>query len=102
MMPSMPRLRTPARSEMSSPRVAKMRGEAIRMAAAHKLAESRISSAFMILFPAQAVAREHERRDHGEEGRRHHHLRNVARHLGSPAHCVGADEDAGNEDRGEH
>ena len=34
MMPSMPRLSTPARSQMSSPRVAKMSGEAMRTAAA--------------------------------------------------------------------
>ena len=45
MMPSMPRLSTPARSQMSSPRVAKMSGEAMRIAAAHRLADSRISIA---------------------------------------------------------
>ena len=43
MMPSMPRLRTPARSQMSSPIVAKISGEAMRTTAAQKLAETRMS-----------------------------------------------------------
>jgi hypothetical protein len=43
MIPSIPRFRTPARSQMSSPIVAKMRGEAMRTAAAQKLAVKRIS-----------------------------------------------------------
>ncbi len=44
MIPSIPRLRTPARSQMSSPIVAKMSGEAMRTAAAQKLAVKRIST----------------------------------------------------------
>ena len=44
MMPSMPRLRTPARSQMSSPNVAKMSGEAMRIAAAQSEAVNRMSS----------------------------------------------------------
>jgi hypothetical protein len=43
MMPSMPRFRTPARSQMSSPSVAKISGDAMRTAAAQKLAVRRIS-----------------------------------------------------------
>src|SRR5687767_5250334 len=99
MMPSMPRLRTPARSEMSSPSVAKIRGEAMRMAAAHSVAENRISIASMILLPAQAVAGEHDRRDHGEKRCRPHHLGDIARHLRLAAQGIGADEDGGDEDR---
>ena len=45
MMPSMPRLSTPARSQISSPRVAKISGEAMRIAAAHKLASNTMPSA---------------------------------------------------------
>src|SRR5262245_29812825 len=99
MMPSMPRLRTPARSEMSSPKVAKINGEAMRMAAAQRVAENRISTASIALFPAQAITREHKPRDHGEKRRRNHYLRDVARHLGAAAHCIGADENSGDEDR---
>ena len=43
MMPSMPRFSTPARSQISSPIVAKISGEAMRTTAAQKLAESRMS-----------------------------------------------------------
>src|SRR5919108_1775617 len=45
MMPSMPRLRTPARSQISSPNVAKISGDAIRTAAAHSVVVNRISIA---------------------------------------------------------
>ena len=48
MMPSMPRLSTPARSHSSSPSVAKISGVAMRSAAAQKLACSRMSSASVI------------------------------------------------------
>ena len=43
MMPSMPRFSTPARSQISSPMVAKISGEAMRITAAQKVAESRMS-----------------------------------------------------------
>ncbi len=43
MMPSIPRFSTPARSQISSPIVAKISGEAMRTTAAQKLAESRMS-----------------------------------------------------------
>src|SRR3712207_5105174 len=45
MIPSMPRLSTPARSQINSPKVAKTSGVAIRSVAAQKHAVSRISSA---------------------------------------------------------
>ena len=51
MMPSMPRLRTPARSHTSSPRVPKTSGVAMRRAAAQKLAVTRISSGSVIAGP---------------------------------------------------
>ena len=45
MMPSMPRLSTPARSQISSPIVAKISGEAMRIAATQNEAVKRMSSA---------------------------------------------------------
>ena len=57
MMPSMPRLSTPARSQISSPIVAKISGEAMRMAAAQKLAVKRMSSASTLILAPHAVAR---------------------------------------------
>ena len=43
MIPSIPRLRTPARSQISSPIVAKISGEAMRTTAAQKVAEIKMS-----------------------------------------------------------
>ena len=48
MMPSIPRLIMPARSQSSSPRVAKIRGVAMRSVAAQKLACSKMSSTSLI------------------------------------------------------
>jgi hypothetical protein len=45
MMPSMPRLSTPARSQINSPIVAKISGEAMRIAATQNEAVKRISKA---------------------------------------------------------
>ena len=47
-MPSMPKLSTPARSQINSPSVAKISGEAMRMAAAQSEAVKRISMACII------------------------------------------------------
>jgi hypothetical protein len=47
MIPSIPRLSTPARSQISSPRVAKISGEAMRIAAAHRLASKMMLTASM-------------------------------------------------------
>ena len=66
MMPSMPRLRTPARSEISSPIVAKISGEAMRTTAAQKSPRA----GFRRASSSRAAARKRvsmQRRDHGEE-----------------------------------
>ena len=51
MIPSIPRFSTPARSQISSPIVARIRGDAMRMTAAQKLAEIRISTISVIRAP---------------------------------------------------
>src|SRR5688572_26459171 len=117
MMPSMPRLSTPARSQTSSPMVAKISGEAILMAATQKEAVNRISTASIprdappivrgghfrptggfrkpvsLSSPSHPKAGEQDGRDHGQKRGRHHHVGDVARHAGRPAHRVGAHED---------
>src|SRR5512145_1461959 len=100
MMPSMPRLSTPARSQISSPRVAKISGEAMRIAAAHRLASKMMLMASIRLSPLQAEAREQHRRHHGEQGGRDHHVGDVVGHADRAAHGIGADEHGGDEDRG--
>ena len=51
MIPSIPRFSTPARSQISSPIVAKIRGEAMRIAAAQKLVEIKMSHSAIISTP---------------------------------------------------
>lgn len=51
MMPSMPRFSTPARSQISSPMVAKISGEAMRIAAVQNEAVSRMSKAVISTAP---------------------------------------------------
>src|SRR5918992_1243393 len=98
MMPSMPRLSTPARSHKSSPSVPRISGVAIRTAAAQKAAESRISSTPSIASgPAQAVAGDEAREQHSEQGGRDDQVGEIAGHAERPAHAVGADEHGGHE-----
>jgi hypothetical protein len=55
MIPSIPRFSTPARSQISSPIVAKIRGDAMRTAAAQKLPASRMSSNSIIRAPPDSA-----------------------------------------------
>ncbi len=54
MIPSMPRLSTPARSQTSAPSVPRISGVAIRSTAAHSPAEARISRIAVIAAPGIA------------------------------------------------
>src|SRR4051794_15247309 len=104
-MPSMPRLRTPARSQISAPSTPNISGVAIRIAAAQKLAENRMSkspSSMGYSGPAQAKAAEEAAHDGAEEGERDDEIGNIARDGERTAHRIGADEYACDKDRGRH
>ena len=79
MMPSMPRLSTPARSQISSPMVAKISGEAMRIAATQKEAVKRISRASITVHLTLNRVKQ-DRHDHGEQRGRDHDVGDVARH----------------------
>ena len=106
-MPSMPRLSTPARSQISAPSTPKISGVAMRMAAAQKFAVSEdverlpsYASASRRADEADAEAQEEAADQHAEQRQRHDEVGDVVRDAGGAAHRVGADEDRRDEDRG--
>src|SRR5688572_4193566 len=102
-MPSMPRLRTPARSQINSPSVPKMSGVAMRSAAAQNAAVKKISSASGMAGSREpdAVAGDHAGKQHRQERGRHDQVGDVARDIHGAAHGIGAHEDRGDKEGGE-
>src|SRR6185436_15362031 len=102
-MPSIPRLRTPERSHKSEPSTPNMYGVAMRIAAAQKLAESRMSSTPSIALPQTDVeAHEQPADQHAQERQRDDQVGDVIGNAERAAHRVGAHENTGDEDRGRH
>src|SRR3990172_10015189 len=100
MMPSMPRLRTPARSLINSPRVASRSGVEMRSTAAKKPISKTWSRRSNIADDPQPVRREEADGDHAHQRRPLDHVGEVDRHAEAPRHRAGAVEDDGEKQGG--
>src|SRR4029078_6800597 len=127
MIPSMPRLSTPARSHSNTPSVPKMSGVAMRSTATQKgtpATMSRMSAVIVspagpsqgtdasplwaasnasvgvVSSPADPVARKHRRHQHGDERCRDNDVGDVRRHGDGATHAVGPDQNPRDEDGG--
>src|SRR5688500_20122774 len=91
-MPSMPRLRTPARSQINSPSVPKMSGVTMRSAAAQNAAVKKKSSASGMAGSRQteAVAGDHAGKKNGQTSSGDNQEGEVAGDIHRPAHGIGA------------
>src|SRR6476646_10274271 len=108
MMPSMPRLSTPARSHSSAPSVPKISGVAIRSTADQKstFANSATTSTLFIdrgtpwrpSSPPQPIPHEQRRDEHRHQRHGDDDVGNVRWYGDAAAHAVRADEHAGDED----
>src|SRR5215217_4873188 len=103
-MPSMPRLSTPARSQISAPRTPKISGVAMRKAAAQKLAEPMMSKMTSISDPhlpaveAHAEFQEETSHQHAKQRERYDEIGEIIGNPRRPAHRIRADENRGDED----
>ena len=104
MMPSMPRLSTPARSENISPSVAKASGVAMRMMAARKPTWKICSNTALMGGPdaADAIGGEQQRHQHGKQRGALDDVAEEGRHAGRARHRLGAGHHGGEEDRRRH
>ena len=99
MIPSMPRLSTPARSHSSTPSVPRISGVAMRSTATQKAGLARMSTTSVIsLTPSDAVLRQQRRDQHRDQRHGNDHVGDVGGHADRAAHGVGADQHAGHED----
>src|SRR3712207_3032777 len=94
-MPSMPKLRTPARSQISSPSVPKMSGVAMRSAAPQSGAVKNIPSASGRAGSRQPepITGDHAADQDRQERGRDDQIGDIARDLDGAAHGIGADKD---------
>src|SRR4029077_3842542 len=100
MIPSMPRLRTPARSLKHSPSVARSSGVEMRTIAAKKPTSKSVESTSSMVGDAQPVHQEQTSGHHREEGNALDDIGEIDRHAGRARHRAGAVEDDGEEERG--
>src|SRR3989442_4122415 len=97
MIPSIPRLITPARSAKSSPNVPKISGVAMRMRAAKNPIWNSWASMSCMAGCSQPILGEEQCREHTEQRDTLDDIGQEDRHAGRPRHSLGPGDDHGEE-----